>query len=317
MPPHGVTTGGESRGRGDRSALVRPMDPHPRPVSIVTGATSGIGRAVAQGLGLRPGTVVVVGRDPDRTAKVVRELEADHGPARFESAVADLARVTEVHRLADELLERFPRMDVLVNNAGAYFARRELTEEGHERTWALNVLAPFLLTHRLLPRLSSDAPTRVVNVASQAHSGHHLDLDDLEGARRFGGYRQYGRSKLALVLLTYAFAERLSPARVTVNALHPGFVRSGFGQNNGGGTALVIRVAARLFGISPAQGARTILYLATSPDVAGVTGRYFSREREVRSTAASYDPETRARLWEACARATGIPVDALAGGPSP
>lgn len=290
------------------------MEVRPRPVTVVTGGSSGIGRAVAEGLCARPGTVVVVGRDPQRTAKAVSDLRARGGPADVESAVADLSRLAEGHRLADELLERFSELDVLVNNAGAYFARREETEEGHERTWALNVLAPFLLTHRLAPRLVADAPARVVNVASAAHRGYHLDLEDLEGRRRYRGFRQYGRSKLALILLTHEFAERLAPARVTVNALHPGFVRSGFGQNNAGGVALAIRVAARLFGIGPARGARTPLLLATSPDVAGTTGAYFVRERAVRSSSPSYDRAAAARVWDHCANATGIPGDALALG---
>lgn len=285
------------------------------PVSVVTGGTSGIGRALVEGLRARPGTVVVVGRDPDRVAKVLAELQATPGPAQLEGAVADLSRIAEVQRLGDELMERFSRIDILVNNAGAFFARREETEEGHERTWALNVLAPFLLTHRLVPRLIADAPTRVVNVASAAHLGHRLDLGDVEGHRRYRGFRQYGRSKLAIIALTYEFAERLAPARVSVNALHPGFVRSGFARNNPGGTALTIRVLARVFGISPERGARTAAFLATSPEVATTTGAYFVREHAVRSSSASYDRATRARLWDGCARATGIPPDALALAP--
>lgn len=290
------------------------MGAQSRPVYVVTGGSSGIGRAVAAGLCARPGTVVVVGRDSVRTASAVSALRDRGGPAGVESLVADLSRLAEVHRLADELLERFPQLDVLVNNAGAYFARREETEEGHERTWALNVLAPFLLIHRLAPRLGADAPARVVNVASAAHEGYHLDLEDLEGRHHYRGFRQYGRSKLALVLLSYEFAERLASARVTVNALHPGFVRTGFAQNNAGGIALGIRMAVRLFGIGPARGARTPLFLATSPEVASTTGAYFVRERAVRSSSPSYDRSTRARLWDECAKATGIPGDALAGG---
>lgn len=281
-----------------------------RPVYVVTGATSGIGRALVGELHRRPGTVVVVGKDPERVQRTVAALAAAPGPSGVEGETADLSRLAEVHRLADSLTERFPTLDALVNNAGAYFAHREETIEGHERTWALNVLAPFLLTHRLIAGLAA-GNGRVVNVASTAHRGRRLDLEDLEGAGSFRGFRQYGRSKLALVMLTYEFAARLHGRRVTVNALHPGFVRSGFGQNNAGGSALAIRLAARLFGISASRGARTPLYLTTSPEVAPVSGAYFVRERAVRSSRASYDAPVRSRLWEACCRATGIPADAL------
>ena len=293
------------------------MDPHPRPVYVVTGATSGIGRALVEKLRVRSGTVVAVGRDRGRIDRVVATFQDAGGAARIEGAIADLSRISEVHRLADELLERFPHVDVLVNNAGAFFARREVTEEGHERTWALNVLAPFLLTHRLAPRLIEQAPTRVVNVASAAHERQRLDFDHLEGDRHYRGFRQYGRSKLALVLLTYEFAARLAAARVAVNAMHPGFVRSGFGQNNGGTTALVIRALARAFGITPERGAQTPFYLATAPDITPSTGAYFVREHAVRSSSASYDLAARARVWDACAQATGIPRDALVAPATP
>lgn len=288
------------------------MSPHPdRPVSVVTGATSGIGRALAGELRRRPGTVVLVGRDPERVAQAVAELDRAAGPARIDGRCADLSRMAEVNRLADDLLGRYPDLQVLVNNAGAYYARREVTVEGHERTWALNVLAPFLLTHRLIARLEARGG-RVVNVASWAHRGRRLVLDDLEGARSFRGFRQYGRSKLALIMLTYEFARRLGGRPVTVNALHPGFVRSRFGQNNGGAIAFGLRAAARTVGISATRGARTPLFLSISPAVEGVTGEYFVRGRSVRSSVASYDAITRAQLWEACRRATGIPPDALA-----
>lgn len=288
----------------------------PRPVRIVTGATQGIGRALVRELSQGPGTVVLVGRDPARVREVSADVARRSGAARIETATADLTLLEETNRLADELGERFPVVDALVNNAGAYFARRETTPEGHERTWALNVLAPFLLTHRLLPRIDPHAG-RIVNVASAAHLGRRLELDDLEGEQSFRGFRQYGRSKLALILLTYEFAARLGAHGITVNALHPGFVRSGFAQNNGGGTALAIRLAARVFGISPERGARTPLFLVTSPTVAAVSGAYFVRGRPARSSAASYDGPTGEALWSACCRATGLPVDVLPRGSPP
>ncbi|MCI4337405.1 MAG: SDR family oxidoreductase [Thermoplasmata archaeon] len=280
-------------------------------VVVVTGATSGIGLETVRAVLALGATVVAVGRDASKLEEMATNLTPPPGGGRLEVARADLSRRDEVDRLADELTGRFPRIDVLINNAGAVFSHRELTADGHERTWALNVLAPFLLTHRLAPRLVKSRPARVVNVASSAHFGYSLDLEDLEGARKYHGFRQYGRSKLALVLLSYEFAERFRGSGVTVNSLHPGFVRTRFGQNNGGAFGLGIRVLSRLFAIRVQRGARTPVYLATSPDVADTTGAYFDREKPARSSPQSYDRATRRRLWEQCCEATGIPIDAL------
>jgi retinol dehydrogenase-14 len=274
---------------------------------VVTGATSGIGLATAAALRTRVRTLVLVGRDGSRLAETARSLASDDTGATVRTHLADLSQLAEVRRLAAELAAAYPAIDVLVNNAGAYFSRRELTSEGIERTWALNVLAPYLLTRLLRDSLRAAARARVINVSSAAHVGAKLDFDDLEASRRYSGFRVYGRSKLALLLLTHEFARRWSVDHIAVNALHPGLVRSRFAQNNRGGTALAIRAATRAFGISSKRGAVTPVYLAVSPQVEGTTGAYFVRARAVRSSTASYDAPGALRLWGLCAERVGFP----------
>jgi NAD(P)-dependent dehydrogenase (short-subunit alcohol dehydrogenase family) len=288
--------------------VIAPAVASPREtVAVVTGATSGIGREIALGLAARGVTTVVVGREADRANRAAREIAAATGQPRVEPIDGgDLAVRANVRALADELLRRYTSIHVLVNNAGAYFARREVTPDGLERTFSLNVLAPFLLTSLLADRLKASAPARVVNVASAAHLGHSVDFSDLQGERSFAGYGAYGRSKLELILLTREFARQFVGTGVTVNAVHPGFVRSGFGQNNGGNTARGIRIAAFLFGKSVRRGARGPLFLATDPSVATVTGQYFSGRRQVSGSPASQVRESAIRLFAACAEIGGV-----------
>ena len=284
-------------------------DPHTAgPAAVVTGATSGIGLEIARGLAARGVRTVLVGRGPERAAGVARSIRETTGNPSVESVgVRDLALRTEVRSLASELLGRYPRIGLLVNNAGAMFTRREVTAEGTERTFALNVLSPFLLTALLATRLIASAPARVVNVASAAHRGRSVDFDDLEGRAGYGGYRAYGRSKLELILLTRELSRRLEGLGVTVNAVHPGFVRSGFGLNSGGGTAAAIRVLGRLFGRSTSRGAETPLFVATDPSLAQTSGQYFS-DRTLRSgSPQSRDVADARRLYEACRELTEAP----------
>jgi len=275
-------------------------------VCVVTGATSGIGLETARGLAHMGATLALVARDPAKAEAVVRQLQSESGNPRIRAHIADLALLEEVRRLSDELSGSYPKLHVLVNNAGAVFFRREVTREGIERTWALNVLSPFLLTQRLIGRLSESAPARVVNVASAAHEGGHLNLDDPEGLRRYSGFGAYSQSKLALVMWSYGLAERLDGRVVSVNALHPGFVATRFGQNNGGFTGGIVRFLAFLFAIRPKKGARTPIFLASSPAIEGLTGRYYVRERPAASSAESQSPELSRALWAHICRQTGV-----------
>ena len=285
-------------------------------VCVVTGGTSGIGFVTARELARAGASVAVVGRDPVRMAESLKEISSAAGPADVRGFLADLFLQSEVRRLATELQRTYPRIHVVVNNAGAVFSDRGVTAEGFERTWALNVVSPYLLTQLLLPRLQESGPARVVNVASTAHRGARLDFENLQGEKQYSGYRAYSRSKLALILETYEFARRMAGSEVTFNALHPGFVASRFGQNNPGGAGRLIHFFAVLFGIRPERGARTPLFLATDPAVANVTGKYFARLHEVSSSPASYDTAAASRLWEVLSVETGIPSDTLRKPPS-
>jgi NAD(P)-dependent dehydrogenase (short-subunit alcohol dehydrogenase family) len=278
-------------------------------VAVVTGATSGIGREVARGLAALGATTVVVGRGTERSAQVAAALATSTGNHSVESlGVTDLSLLSDTNRLADALLTRYPKIHLLVNNAGAYYRRRQVTSEGHERTWALNVLSPFLLSSRLASALSAGAPARVVNVGSAAHQGHVVDFGALETPDKYGqGYRAYGVSKLELLLLTRELARRFEGAGVTVNAVHPGFVRSGFGKNNGGGVAFVIGVLGLLFGKSVRRGAVTPLFVSSDPSVASVTGRYFSNRKVHPGSVASQDMSVARHLYEVCRELTGAP----------
>jgi len=275
-------------------------------LAVVTGATSGLGREIARrlaGVGYR---VVVVGRGEERAARVAAELAERTGPGAVDSVgVTDLARPSDVRALAAKLLARYPAIHLLVNNAGAVFFRRQVTEEGLERTFALNVLAPYLLTTLLADRLKASAPSRVVNVSSAAHYRQAVDFSDLQSERHYRGFRVYSESKLELLLLTREFARRFAGTDVTVNAVHPGFVATGFGQNNGGGSGFAIRVLSAVFGKSVKRGAETPVLVATDPSLARVTGEYFSNGHRSRGDPMSWDMAAAARLAVACAEMPG------------
>lgn len=255
---------------------------------VVTGATAGIGLVTARELARLGARVVIVGRDAAKCTAVASTI----GAAGV--AVADLSSLHAVRRLADDLRQRYAQIDLLVNNAGAVFTDRRESVDGIEMTFALNHLAYFLLTTLLLDRIHG----RIINVSSRAHERLALDFDDLQAKRRYVGILQYGRSKLANLYFTYELARRVDPAQATVNALHPGLVASDFGRQNTGAWGFAIRTVVAAFGISPERGAKTSLYVATSPAVRGTTGKYFDRSRERRSSPASYDVEAAQRLWQ-------------------
>jgi len=266
-------------------------------VCLLTGATNGIGRAAADALARTGMTLVVVGRDPVRTEATVKEIRESSGNPRVEGLSSDLSLRSEVRRLAAEFRAAHPRLDILVNNAGAVFTRREETAEGTEKTLALNHLGYFLLTRELKDLLVASAPARVVVVASEAHRGMRLDFEDLESRRGYTGLGVYGKTKLMNLLFTAELARRLAGTGVTANAVHPGVVATGFGRNRPGLFRTLVGIA-QPFMLSPEKGAETVVYLATSPEVEGVSGKYFEKCREARPSPAARDPEAARRLWE-------------------
>jgi NAD(P)-dependent dehydrogenase (short-subunit alcohol dehydrogenase family) len=277
-------------------------------VCLVTGATSGIGLVTARELARKGACVVLVGRNPDKCDSALRQIRAETGNQQVEALLADLSVQQQIRDLTGQFRQRHQRLDVLINNAGGMWLRRELTADGIERTFAVNHLAYFLLTELLLDVLKTSVPARIVNVSSAAHARATLDFDNLQGERGYRGWRQYCRTKLMNLLFTYELARRLEGTGVRTNALHPGFVATGFGGNNGLRGRL-LQLAARLFGLSAEQGARTVIYLASSPEVAAVSGRYFVRERAVASSPASYDEAAAKRLWQLSARLAGMAAE--------
>jgi NAD(P)-dependent dehydrogenase (short-subunit alcohol dehydrogenase family) len=269
---------------------------------VITGATSGIGLAAAEALAGRGASLALVGRDRSRGEAALARVRAAAPGVRATVHYADLTRLAEVRRLGAELLATHPRIDVLVNNAGALFQQREVTEDGLERTFALNHVAYFLLTQLLRERLAASAPARVVSVASRAHEGAVLDLEDLNLERGYSGWTAYRRSKLANILFTRELARRLAGTGVSANCLHPGFVASRFGDNNRGPFGWGMRLAKRLAAISEQRAAETIVFLASDPSVAGTTGGYFADSRPATPSAAAQDDRTAARLWEISAK---------------
>lgn len=281
-------------------------------IVLITGATNGIGQITAQALAQRGATVVIVGRDTSRTERAAQEIKRQAPDSAVHTLLADLSSQAQVRRLAEEFQTRFPRLDVLVNNAGAVFAKRQISVDGIEMTLALNHLAPFLLTNLLLDTLKASDHARVVTVASAAHVGTRIPFDDLNHEHgRYQNFVVYGQSKLMNIMFTYELARRLAGTTVTANTLHPGFVATNFGKSNGGWWDTVFTLI-RPFAISPEQGAQTSIYLASSPEVATITGQYFAKRRPIKSSSASYDREAQQRLWavseELTARSASAPI---------
>lgn len=278
-------------------------------ICLVTGATSGIGAATALSLARTGATVVGVGRDPERCAAAVHKIVKGSGNQSIEFLRADLSVQGEIQALAREFAARYRRLDVLVNNAGARFSSRLLTRDGYEMTFALNHLGHFLLTHLLLDKLQGSAAARIVNVTSGAHRGcSGIRFDDLQRESGYSAKGAYAESKLANVLFTYELDRRLKGTGITVNAAAPGNVLTRFSSNNG-----LLSWARHILGslksgglAGPSRGAETIVYLASSAEVAKRSGGYFSRKRELRSSDASYDPDAAGRLWEVSLEMTGL-----------
>ncbi len=275
---------------------------------LVTGGTGGIGKATAIGLAQLGARVGIVGRDATRAEAAAVDIRAMSGNEAVDVFTADMSSQAEVRRLAAEVLVAYPFLDVLVNNVGGFWAHRHVTADGLEHTFALNHLAPFLLTNLLLERLKVSAPARVVTVSSGAQAMGRIDFDDLQGARSFSGQRAYNQSKLANVMFTYELARRLSGSGVTANVLHPGVTNTGFGAEDQARFFAMMSGLARRFMRSPAKGAATPIYLAASPDVTGVSGRYFANCKAKDSNKISYDTQAAARLWQVSSDLVGLPA---------
>jgi len=274
---------------------------------LVTGATNGIGRVAASAFARMGATLFVVGRDPSRTEATRAEIARETPGASVRVLLADLSRQSDIRRAAAEFLATGEPLQVLLNNAGVVELHRSETADGIETTFAVNHLGYFLLTNLLLERLRASAPARIVNVASEAHRmGGPLDFDDLGSAKRYSAMGVYGRSKLANLLFTRELARRLAGTGVTVNAVHPGAVRTGLGLNN---DAPFLKLLVRLvqpFFRSPERGARTSIWACTAPELEGVSGRYFSDCREKEPSAAARDDAAARRLWDASAKLAGL-----------
>jgi len=275
-------------------------------VVLITGGTGGIGRATAIGLATLGARVGITGRDLRRAEQAAVDIRAASGNPAVVAFAADMTSQAEVRRLAVAVLDAYPRLDVLVNNVGGFWAHRHPTADGLERTFALNYLAPFLLTNLLLDRLKASAPARVVTVASGAQAMGRIAFDDLQGACNYSGQRAYNQSKLATVMFTNELARRLAGTGVTATCLHPGVVRTNFGaEDQARFFAVISRVVLPLLK-TPAQGAQTPIYLASSPDVDGVTGQFFANRTPKTANTVAYDTAMTARLWQASAALVGL-----------
>jgi len=264
---------------------------------VVTGASSGIGYETAKALAGMGAHVIMICRNAQRGEAARETIVRETGNEHIDLHLADLSRQRDIRQAAGAIKKQYSKIDVLVNNAGALFGRRELSEDGIEMTFAVNHMGYFLLTRELLAMLKASAPARIVNVASQAHRGVNLDFDDLMGEKHYDGWLAYQRSKLANIMFTYELHRRLRGSGVTVNCLHPGVVATNFGRRGPASISLFFKVA-RPFLIRPRKGAETSIYLASVPEVEGVSGRYFIKKRPHESSPESYNESAWERLWQ-------------------
>jgi NAD(P)-dependent dehydrogenase (short-subunit alcohol dehydrogenase family) len=269
-------------------------------ICLVTGGTNGIGKSTALGLATMGATVVIVGRNAEKTTRVVEEIRRRSGNKLVESLLADLSSQQEVRRLAKVFRHKHSRLHILINNAGGFFLRRQISADGIEMTFALNHLSGFLLTNLLLDTIKASAPARIINVSSGGHKSGIIEFDNLQGERDYSP-QAYGNSKLANILFTIELARRLHGTGVTVNALHPGIVSTGFAKNNGKFIAALISIFLPLFARSTAKGAETPLYLASSPEVEGITGKYFYDLKAIAPAPPATDLKVARKLWDVSA----------------
>ncbi len=274
---------------------------------VVTGGTSGIGEVAAVNLARQGARIVLIARDRERAAATLAKLKAANASANHAAHYGDLSSVTDMKKVAKEVADSEPRIDVLVNNAGAVFLSRKVSVDGLEMTFATNHMAYFVVTNILLDRLKATSGARIVSTASDAHKSGKLDFDDLQSEKSFSSFRVYGTSKLCNILFTRELARRLDGTGVTANCLHPGFVGTRFGQNNANN--IFMKGLARLimsFGLSPEDGARTIIHLASSPDDATISGEYFYKCKVAEASLAAQDDDAAKRLWDVSAKISGV-----------
>ncbi len=275
-------------------------------VVLVTGGTNGIGQATAVGLASMGARVGITGRDRSRAEAAAKTIARESGNAAVDVFVADMSSQVEVRRLAGEVLNAYPRLDVLVNNVGGFWSHRHVTADGHEHTFALNHLAPFLLTTLLLDRLKASAPARIVTLASAAQGMGSINFDDLMGERKYSGQSAYNQSKLANVMFTYELARRLEGTGVTATAVHPGMTNTGFSAEDPSRVFAPLVALMRPFMRKPAKGAETPVYLASSAAAEGLSGKYFADRALKESNPTSYDRAITGRLWQASAELVGV-----------
>jgi retinol dehydrogenase 12 len=264
---------------------------------LITGATDGIGLRTAERLAEWGANLYLVGRNEKKTKEVVESLSQKFPDVAINYSLADLSIPGEVKRTASEVKSKLDRLDVLLNNVGAFFSKKALTKDGLESTFALNHLSYFLLTHHLLDILKNTPNSRIVNTASQAHVGVDLDFNNLQGEKKYNGWNAYQMSKLENILFTYELAERLKDTNITVNAFHPGFVASQFAENNKGIFTGLLKVAKVFAAINLDKGSDTGFFLCTSQSVEGITGKYFDKSKLKNSTKQSLNVDTRKKLW--------------------
>jgi len=271
-------------------------------IALVTGATNGIGKVTALELAKLGAHVIIVGRNAAKTQATVDEIKAASGSIAVEMIVADLSLMSEVRRVAEAFKAKHDRLDILVNNAGSLFQTREESSEGLEQTFALNHMSYFLLTNLLLDVLKASGAARIVSVASEAERAGSVNFNDLQSKSGYsmGGFRAYGTSKLMNIMFTYELSKRLAGTKVTANVLHPGAVRTGFGSGSNSLLSVVFGLLRNFF-LTPEQGADTSIYLASSPEVEGITGKYWTKRKQIKSIAASYNEADQRRLWEVSA----------------
>ena len=274
-------------------------------VVLVTGANSGIGRAASLALAKKGATLVMVARDKERGEAARSEIIRESQNGSVDLLLADLSSLESVRQLAAEFQRKYSKLHVLINNAGLFNQRRHLTMDGYEDTFATNYLAPFLLTNLQLDLLKASAPSRIINVSSVGHYSGHINFDDLNLEKEYGGWKAYGQSKLALVFFTHELAKKLQGTSVTVNAVHPGTVATNIWSRPLGPVGFIMALP-KLFMTSPERGAETIVYLASSPDAKDLNGEYLEKLKVKKSSDESYNEETAQRLWDVSAKLTGL-----------